>query len=88
MKNTKNHLKIKEIGDKVCDTISSHNEGSFFDNLITIEELSGNLGLSKKTLQNWVSLRKIPYVKIGRKVYFRSSRLQQWIERKEFKSCL
>ena len=63
-------------------------ESLFFDNLITIEKLSENLGLSKKTLHNWVSLRKIPYVKIGRKVYFRSSSLRQWIERKEFKSCL
>ncbi len=84
----KKELKPIKKSSSLENTIRPQKKGLFFDNLITIEELSENLGLSKKTLQNWVSLRKIPYVKIGRKVYFRSSRLQQWIERKEFKSCL
>ena len=63
-------------------------EGLFFDNLITLKELSGGLGIAPKTIQNWMAKRQIPFVKIGQKTYFRKDRLKTWIEQKEFKSCL
>lgn len=53
--------------------------------LLTIEEASEYLGISKKTLYKWVHERKIPYVKIGRKcLRFDIEKLNKWIEEKTF----
>jgi excisionase family DNA binding protein len=38
--------------------------------LIDINELSSRLNIAKGTLYNWVYLRRIPYVKLGRSLRF------------------
>jgi excisionase family DNA binding protein len=38
--------------------------------LIDINELSRQLNIAKGTLYNWVYLRRIPYVKLGRSLRF------------------
>ncbi len=38
--------------------------------LIDINELSSRLRIAKGTLYNWVYLRRIPYVKLGRSLRF------------------
>ena len=38
--------------------------------LIDINELSSRLNIAKGTLYNWVYLRRIPYVKLGRALRF------------------
>jgi len=38
--------------------------------LIDIGELSGRLKIAKGTLYNWVYLRRIPFVKLGRSLRF------------------
>jgi excisionase family DNA binding protein len=38
--------------------------------LITIDELSARLSISKGTLYNWVYLRRIPFIKAGRSLRF------------------
>jgi excisionase family DNA binding protein len=38
--------------------------------LIDIDELSSRLNIAKGTLYNWVYLRRIPYVKLGRALRF------------------
>ena len=63
----------------------------FFDNrinLITIEELANYIGVSSKTVQNWVALRSIPFLRIGRKTLFRRERIDSWLQTKEFEPCL
>ena len=63
----------------------------FFENqifLIGVETVAEMLGLAPKTIHNWVSLRKIPYVKCGHKVMFRPKSLKAWLNRKEIKSWL
>ena len=60
----------------------------FFENLVSVEIVAEMLGLAPKTIHNWVSLRKIPYVKCGRKVMFRQKSLKAWLNRKEIKSWL
>ena len=37
--------------------------GLLFDNLITTKELADYIGVSPKTIQNWVALRSIPFFK-------------------------
>lgn len=49
--------------------------------LLTMDEASGYLGISKLTLYGWVSARKIRFVKIGRLVKFKQQDLDQWIDR-------
>ena len=38
--------------------------------LIDINELSSRLNIAKGTLYNWVYLRRIPFVKLGRSLRF------------------
>lgn len=47
--------------------------------LLTIDEASAYMGLAKATLYEWVSKRKIEYVKIGRLVKFETRTLERWI---------
>jgi len=62
--------------------------GEFFDNrifddLLTVEELAVIFGLAPQTIRNWVALRKIPYVKIGRRRFFQKRSMQEWLNQKE-----
>ena len=60
----------------------------FFDNLIDVETTAEVLGVAPKTVRKWISVRYIPFVKIGRRVMFRPKSLELWLNRKEIKSWL
>ena len=60
---------------------------AFFDNLITIEELADYIGVSQKTIRNWVALRSIPFLRIGRKTFFIQNKICRWFQTKEFEPC-
>ena len=69
----------------------SPKEEKLFENqihLVSVKTVAEMLGLAPKTIHNWVSLRKIPYVKCGQKVMFRPKSLKAWLNRKEIKSWL
>ena len=51
--------------------------------LLSIGQLSQQLGISVKTLYGWVCLRQIPYVKMGRLVKFDARDIEKWIETKK-----
>lgn len=53
--------------------------------LLTVEEAAAYLGLSKLTVYDWISQRKIEYVKVGRLVKFDQRVLDTWIERHTIK---
>jgi len=55
--------------------------------LLSIGQLSQQLGISVKTLYGWVYLRQIPYVKMGRLVKFDARDIEKWIEAKKSR-CL
>ncbi len=38
--------------------------------LLRVEELAVKLGISLKTVRSWIYQRKIPFTRIGRRVYF------------------
>ena len=61
--------------------------GEFFENLITIEELADYIGVSQKTIRNWVAMRSIPFLRIGRKTFFTTGKLCHWLQTKEFEPC-
>jgi excisionase family DNA binding protein len=51
--------------------------------LLSIGQLSQQLGVSVKTLYGWVCLRQIPYLKMGRLVKFDARDIEKWIETKK-----
>lgn len=51
--------------------------------LLSIGQLSQQLGISVKTLYGWVCLRQIPYLKMGRLVKFDARDIEKWIETKK-----
>ncbi len=48
--------------------------------LLTMDEASVYLGVSKLTLYGWVSARKLSYIKVGRLVKFKQDQLDKWID--------
>ena len=68
--------------------VQSPEKELLFDNLITVKTVAEMLGVAPKTVHNWVSLRKVPFVKCGQKVMFRPKSLKAWLDRKEVKSWL
>ena len=48
--------------------------------LLTVDEAAQRLGVSKYTLRGWVSQRRIPYVKIGRRTLFNPADLNNLIK--------
>ena len=62
--------------------------GVFIENLINVETTAEVLGVAPKTIRKWVSIRFIPYLKLGNRVLFRPRSLELWLNRKENKSWL
>jgi len=54
--------------------------------LLTVGEASEYLGVSPLTIYDWVSQRKITYIKVGRLVKFRQAHLEAWIEKHTIKA--
>jgi excisionase family DNA binding protein len=52
--------------------------------LLTMDEASEYLGISKLTLYGWVSARKLGFIKIGRLVKFKQEHLDRWIDQHTF----
>lgn len=48
--------------------------------LLTINELVAQYGLPKWTVRSYCSQRKIPFVKIGRRVYFQPEDIEAWLK--------
>lgn len=54
--------------------------------LLTMDEASEYLGISKLTLYGWVSARRLGFVKVGRLVKFKQEHLDKWIEQHTVKA--
>ena len=74
---SKKRTKLKKAGS------SSRPSGLLFDNLINVETTAEVLGVAPKTVRKWVSIRFIPYLKVGRRVMFRPKSLELWLNQKE-----
>jgi excisionase family DNA binding protein len=58
-------------------------EELFFEKLMTVEELADAFGFAPQTIRNWVALRQIPFLRIGRKTRFRKRSIEAWLNQKE-----
>ena len=81
-------VKTENTLKETSPDVHSPKEELLFENLVSVETVAEGLGIAPKTIHNWVYLRKIPYVKCGQKVMFRSKSLKAWLNRKEIKSWL
>jgi len=61
-------------------------QGVIMSRLLTIDEASEYLGISKLTLYGWVSARKLGFVKVGRLVKFKQQDLEKWIDQHTVKA--
>ncbi|EDP74696.1 helix-turn-helix domain-containing protein [Hydrogenivirga sp. 128-5-R1-1] len=48
---------------------------------MTVEELALALRVPKSTIYKWVYERRIPYVKIGKRLLFEYTKIMEWIEK-------
>ena len=53
--------------------------------LMTREAVATALGVSPKTVHNWMARREIPFVMVGRKAMFLREGIREWLRKKEFK---
>jgi excisionase family DNA binding protein len=53
--------------------------------LLRVEDLASELGVSIKTVQSWIYHRKYPYTKMGRRVYFSTSVIEEILARNQVK---
>ncbi len=51
------------------------------DRLLNVKEVAAVLGLSQKTIYNFVGQRRIPVQRVGRRIMFQSSSLATWLKR-------
>lgn len=56
------------------------------NNLLTISQVAVKLGISEGTLYNWISQKKIDYIKVNRQVRFSEEQLQRWIDKHTVKA--
>ena len=54
---------------------------------LNADELSEMIGVRRDTIYRWVSQKRIPCVKLGRKTLFRPEKIKEWIQQNsiEFK---
>lgn len=50
------------------------------ENLLNVAEAAERLGISRHTLNGWVSKRKVPFVKLGRRTLFNPADLDRMIK--------
>lgn len=47
---------------------------------LSVRKLAEYLGIKHQTIYSWVSMKKIPYVKMGRRVMFDLRDIEKWIQ--------
>jgi excisionase family DNA binding protein len=52
-----------------------------FDGVLGAEEVAAKLKITLKTVRSWVYLRKIPFTKLGRRVYFAVGVVEEMLRR-------
>ena len=50
---------------------------------MTAKEVADYLGVKTKTIRNWTSEKKIPFVKLGGSVRYPRERIDNWLKSKE-----
>lgn len=59
----------------------------YYETLMTIDELSAYLKVTKRTIYEWLKQHKVPAVKLVGQWRFRKERIDDWIEKQEDVTC-
>jgi excisionase family DNA binding protein len=51
--------------------------------ILTLDELSEYIKISRFTIYDWVYRKKIPYIKLGKNLRFRRELIDDWIDAKQ-----
>jgi excisionase family DNA binding protein len=51
--------------------------------LLTVEEFADAVGMSPKTIRQWVWMRRVPFLRVGRAIRFRPSTVEEILKRSE-----
>ena len=68
-----------EVKEQVIDPFATKR-------LLDVNDLASLLRFSKGSIYNLINSGKIPYTKVGSRVYFESKTIDQWLREKEHKS--
>jgi len=49
------------------------------EKFLTVDQVAGYLSLSKATLYQWASEKKIPHYKMGRAIRFKQTEIESWL---------
>jgi excisionase family DNA binding protein len=49
--------------------------------LLRVEDVAEKLGISLKTVRSWIYLKKVPFTRIGRRVYFAVTAIEEILQR-------
>ncbi len=77
------------INDSVKKAISEQNgitQTEKSPQLLTVEQACEFLNLAKQTLYGFTSKRLIPFLKRGKKLYFKKTELEEWVNIGKHKS--
>ena len=74
---------IESIAQRVVESLRPllvPNKGECEEVILTPDQLAGYLGIGKQRVYEAVSLKTIPYFKVGKSLRFRRSAIEKWIE--------
>jgi len=73
---------IEAIAQKVVDSLRPLlvRKQEAPDAILTVDQLAEYLGIGKQRVYEVVSLKTIPYFKVGKSLRFRRSAIDKWIE--------
>jgi len=64
---------------KILGEFGNYKSEQEHDKIFSIQEASTFLNLAQQTLYGFTSKREIPFIKRGKKLYFRKSELETWL---------
>lgn len=77
---TKNELhQLIQTSVREAFNEQTNNNETFSDKMLSISEACEFLNLAKQTLYGFTSKNEIPFIKRGKKLYFRKSDLEAWL---------
>jgi excisionase family DNA binding protein len=59
------------------------NEKKSNQSLLGVSEFAAAVGMSPKTIRQWVWMRRVPYVRVGRAIRFRQETVEEILKRGE-----
>ena len=70
---------IQESVKRILDD-KEQTKADYKNQFLNLNEAAAFLNLSPQTLYGFTSKRKIPFIKKGKKLYFKQSDLEKWLE--------